>query len=235
MNNSTGITAALESLKKPERALHCQKFFKTGLGEYGEGDVFLGISVPEVRKLVREYRGLKLPEIEQILCSPFHEARLFALLSMADCFQRGSEFEQKEVYNLYMNSTDRINGWDLVDCSAHHIPGAYLWGKNRQPLYDFAVSGSLWKRRISIIATLHFIRKNSLTDTLEISELLLNDKEDLIQKAVGWMLREAGKRDRKLEEDFLKTRYRNMPRTMLRYAIEKFDEQTRNRYLKGLI
>jgi len=235
MAKASDAISKLKSAGNPERALHSQKYFRTGPGEYGEGDVFLGVRVPVVRKLVGEFRGLELVELGKMLHSPFHEARLFALLSMAEGFRRSTESERTAIYNLYMNSTDRVNGWDLVDSSAPHIPGVYLQNREKQPLYALAVSNSLWDRRIAIIATLHFIRNNSFAYTLDISEILLNDKVDLIQKAVGWMLREVGNRNPGLEEDFLCTRYRRMPRTMLRYAVEKFDSETRNRYMKGLI
>ncbi|MCK5130894.1 MAG: DNA alkylation repair protein [Candidatus Sabulitectum sp.] len=225
----------LRKLTDPVRAEHSQTFFKTGPGEYGEGDLFLGVRVPQTRKLVRAFSGLELSAMEELLQSKWHEARLFSLLSMVDAFKRGTDREKADIYNVYMSNTGRVNGWDLVDSSAPHIAGAYLWDRDRQPLYDFAVSNSLWKRRIAIIATQYFIRRNSFDDTLEIAEALLNDKEDLIHKAVGWMLREVGNRNMKVEEDFLNPRYMKMPRTMLRYAIEKIQPDRRKMYLKGLI
>lgn len=229
------LISELKKLADPVRAAHSQKFFKTGPGEYGEGDLFLGLRVPQTRKLVRAFRGLELQAMEELLQSKWHEARLFALLSMVDTFNRGADKERTDIYAVYMTNSDRVNGWDLVDSSAPHIAGAYLWDRDRQPLYDFAVSGSLWERRIAIISTQHFIRKDSFDDTLKITDMLLNDEEDLIHKAVGWMLREVGNRNTKREEEFLKLRYMKMPRTMLRYAIEKFEPDRRKMYLKGSI
>ncbi|MCD4707863.1 MAG: DNA alkylation repair protein [Candidatus Sabulitectum sp.] len=235
MNKVEEVISELKKLADPVRAAHSQKFFKTGPGEYGEGDLFLGLRVPQTRKLVKTFRGLELQAMEKLLQSKWHEARLFALLSMVDAFKRGSDKEKEGIFKLYTGNSDRVNGWDLVDSSAPHIAGAYLWDKNRQPLYDFAVSDSLWKRRIAIISTQHFIRNNSFNDTLKIADMLLDDKEDLIHKAVGWMLREVGNRNTEREEKFLKLRYMKMPRTMLRYAIEKFEPGRRKMYLKGLI
>lgn len=235
MNKVKDVISELNKLADPVRAAHSQKFFKTGPGEYGKGDLFLGLRVPQTRKLVRAFRGLELQAMEELLQSKWHEARLFALLSMVDTFKRGSNTEKEDICKLYMSNSDRANGWDLVDSSAPHIAGAYLWNRDRQPLYDFAVSDSLWKRRIAIISTQHFIRKNSFDDTLKIADMLLDDKEDLIHKAVGWMLREVGNRNTEREEEFLKLRYMKMPRTMLRYAIEKFEPGRRKMYLKGLI
>ncbi len=235
MSSADQVISGLKKFADPVRAEHCQKFFKTGPGEYGEGDLFLGLRVPQTRKLVKVFRGLELSAMEELLQSKWHEARLFALLAMTDAFNRGSDKERTDIYTVYMSNTDKINSWDLVDSSAPHIAGAYLWNRDRQPLYDFAVSDSLWKRRIAIISTQHFIRKNSFDDTLKIADMLLGDKEDLIHKAVGWMLREVGSKNTKKEEEFLKSRYMRMPRTMLRYAIEKFEPDRRKMYLKGLI
>ena len=235
MKSSNEIVTRLQQSADPVRAEHSQGFFKTGPGEYGEGDLFLGIRVPLIRKLVRVSGDLELSVVEELLYSKWHEVRLFALLSMVQAFRKGSEKEKDNIYNLYMSNTHRINGWDLVDTTAPHIAGAYLWDGHRQPLYDFAVSDSLWKRRIAILSTQHFIRKDSFEDTFKISEILLTDKEDLIHKAVGWMLREVGKRNSKEEENFLRSHYTEMPRTMLRYAIEKFEPELRKKYLKGTV
>ncbi len=229
------ISSELVKLSEPRRAEIHQRFFKTGKGEYGEGDLFLGIRVPHIRKLVRKYRGLSLTEAEKLMQSPWHEERLFSLLILTDSFQRGGDELRKSIYNLYMASTKRINNWDLVDLSAPHIPGTWLYDRDRKPLFEFARSGDLWKKRIAIISTQHFIRKNDYTDTLAISEELLGDDHDLIHKAVGWMLREVGKRNLEAEEVFLRKHYSEMPRTMLRYAIEKFPEEKRQNYLKGRI
>lgn len=235
MKDSHKIVLLLQESADPVRAEHSQKFFRTGPGEYGEGDLFLGVRVPLIRKLVREFRGIELSSMEEMLFSELHEVRLFSLLSMVEAFNRGSEREKKSIYKLYMGNSHRVNSWDLVDSSAPHIAGAYLWNMSRKPLYDFAAADSLWKRRIAIISTQYFIRKESFQDTLNISELLIADKEDLIHKAVGWMLREVGKRNHHVEVDFLKVHYKEMPRTMLRYAVEKFEEELRIGFLKGTV
>ncbi|NOQ21504.1 MAG: DNA alkylation repair protein [Candidatus Aegiribacteria sp.] len=229
------VTRELRKFAEPERARVHQRFFKTGRGEYGEGDKFLGIRVPHIRKLVRKFRGLSLADTEKLLHSSWHEERLFALLVMVDSFKRSSDESGENIYDLYMDSTRWINNWDLVDLSAPHIPGGWLYGRDRKPLYEFAESDDLWKKRIAVISTHHFIRKNDFSDTLAISEKLIKDNHDLIHKAVGWMLREVGKRDLEIEEEFLRKHYMNMPRTMLRYAIEKFPEEKRQKYLKGKI
>lgn len=229
------ILKEMKALSDPERAAGSGAFFKTGKGEYGEGDRFLGLTVPLNRKLVRKYRGSGTAVYEELLRSPFHEARLFALISLGEAFARADEKGRESIFRLYIANTVRVNNWDLVDSSAPHIAGRWLENRDRGVLYDLALSELLWDRRIAIIATLHFIRKNDFGDTLSIADILLEDKEDLIHKAVGWMLREVGNRNRETEESFLKERYRRMPRTMLRYAIEKFEPETRMKYLKGLI
>ena len=187
------ISRELRSFAEPERARIHQRFFKTGRGEYGEGDKFLGIRVPYIRKLVRKFRGLSMTDTEKLLHSRWHEERLFALLVMVDAFKKGDTQLQEEIYSLYMVSTKWINNWDLVDLSAPHIPGGWLYSRDRKPLYEFAESEDLWKKRIAIISTQHFIRKNDFKDTLRISRKLLKDHHDLIHKADGWMLREVGK------------------------------------------
>ena len=216
-----------------EIAEHAQGFFKTGKGQYGEGDRFLGIRVPALRKLAREYRGVSIQEAVRLLKSQFHEERLLALFLLVAIFKKADDEGRRAVYELYLENTRFINNWDLVDCSAEHIVGAYLWGADKQPLYDLAASNMLWERRISIMSTFHFIKHNEFADTLRIAKILLADKEDLIHKAVGWMLREIGKRDAEAQEKFLKKHCRGMPRTMLRYAIERFPAPKRQRYLKG--
>lgn len=229
------IQLALRELGDTEVASQSQRFFKTGKGEYGEGDRFLGIRVPALRKQVREYRSISYKELIGLLHSPCHEERLFALLLMVDRFSRSDASERLRIYQLYLSHTEYINNWDLVDSSASQIVGAYLVDKDRQPLYELAVSSSLWERRISIIATFSFIRNLDFHDALNIAEILINDEQDLIHKAVGWMLREIGNRDPVVEKAFLKSRYRDMPRTMLRYAIERFPEQERKRYLESRV
>jgi 3-methyladenine DNA glycosylase AlkD len=225
----------LRELGDVDIARHSQRFFKTGKGEYGEGDRFLGIRVPVLRQQVRGFRNVGEKGIISLLQSPYHEERLFALLLLVDRFERSSASERYRIFQLYLSHTQYINNWDLVDSSASQIVGAHLMDKDRQPIYALARSSSLWDRRISIIATFYFIRHQDFQDALNVSELLLHDEEDLIHKAVGWMLREVGKRDPALEHQFLKTRYRDMPRIMLRYAIERFPEEERKRYLQSRI
>lgn len=212
-----------------------QRYFKTGVGEYGAGDRFIGVRVPTVRCVAKYCRELSLTNAQALLHSEIHEERLLALIILVEQFKKADEAVRKEIYQLYLHNTQFINNWDLVDSSAHHIVGVFLEDKSRKTLYRLARSKSLWERRISIMATFSFIRSGDFHDALAIAELLLNDPEDLVHKAVGWMLREIGNRDRSIEEGFLKPRYQNMPRTMLRYAIEKFPEPLRQKYLKGKI
>ncbi|MFH1075918.1 MAG: DNA alkylation repair protein [Pseudomonadota bacterium] len=229
------IQDALRKLGDKTRAEHASRFFKTGKGEYGEGDKFLGIRVPVIRSQVKKYKGILLDEIMLLLRSAFHEERLFALLMLVEMFSKGNEQKKKKVYKLYLDNTIYINNWDLVDLSAGYVVGAYLADKDKSPLYKMARSKNLWERRISIISTLYMIRRNDFEDALAISAILKNDGADLIHKAVGWMLREIGKRDLTVEKDFLNKNYKDMPRTMLRYAIERFPEKERKLYLKGEI
>lgn len=212
-----------------------QRFFKTGPGEYGEGDRFLGVKVPDLRALAKTHGGAPLSTVKGFLKSPIHEERLLALLILTRKFCRGSEGEKERVYGFYLKSTRYINNWDLVDLTARNIVGEFLLDRDKTVLYALAKSESLWERRISVVATSAFIKRERYSHTLKIAGMLLNDDEDLIHKAVGWMLREVGKRDLPAEEGFLKRHYRKMPRTMLRYAIERFPESKRQRYLKGTI
>lgn len=225
----------LKSLSNPEISKHSQRYFKTAKGEYGYGDMFLGIRVPVIRQAVKKYKTTSLSTTEKLLKSEFHEIRLFALLLLVYQFSRSDMDKQDKIYNLYLNNTKYINNWDLVDSSAHYIVGAYLENKDRSILVELSKSKLIWDRRIAIIATAYFIKNKHYIDTLRISKILINDKEDLIHKAVGWMLREVGKRDLNEETSFLNLHYKNMPRTMLRYAIEKFSKEERNKYLKGTI
>lgn len=223
------ITEQLKALGNKTAAGLAQRFFKTGPGQYGERDVFLGIKVPVLRKLAKEHCDITLDDAVELLQSPLHEVRLLALFIMVLQYERTGN--KTAIYRAYLANTHRINNWDLVDCSAADLVGARLFERDRKPLYRLAKSKSLWERRIAIIATLYLIRRNQFDDTLALADLLLNDKEDLMHKAVGWMLREVGKRDLKVEEDFLLPRYKQMPRTMLRYAIERFPEPKRRAYL----
>jgi 3-methyladenine DNA glycosylase AlkD len=222
----------LHRLADPEIAEHSQRFFKTAEGEYDAGDKFLGIRVPVIRQAVKKFKTIPLSVAEKLLMSEYHEIRLFAVLLLVFRFSKSSVDGQDKIYHLYLGNTQYVNNWDLVDSSAHHIVGAYLSNKDRSVLYDLSKSNSLWERRIAIISTFYFIRKNQFDDTLHISELLLGDPEDLIHKAAGWMLREVGKRDTAIEVRFLKAHCQKMPRTMLRYAIEKFSKEERQKFLK---
>ena len=235
MTTAREIHTVLEKVADPVIAEHSQRFFKTGRGEYGEGDRFLGIRVPVLRKYVREFQGISQAEILQLLSSPFHEERLFALLVFVKAFERGDDAQREAIYKLYLDNLSFVNNWDLVDSSASSIVGSWLENKDREVLYRLARSKVLWERRIAIMSTFHFVRNGDFADTFAIAAMLMRDSEDLIHKAVGWMLREIGKRDVVAEKAFLKERYKEMPRTMLRYAIEKFPESERKRYLSGRV
>ena len=216
-----------------EVAASHQRFFKTGPGEYGEGDLFRGIRVPVLRELSRTFRNLSLDETLELLHSKWHEDRLLALLLLVRRFDAADETERAEIYRLYLANTGRINNWDLVDSSAPQIVGAFLWNNSRQPLRQLARSSNLWERRIAIMATFYFIRQGESDETLGIARILLRDHHDLIHKAVGWMLREVAQRDRAAARRFLDEHAARMPRVMLRYTIEKFPEPERQRYLRA--
>lgn len=223
----------LYDARDSEKAKLLQRFFKTGEGEYGEGDKFLGISVPKQHVIAKKYVGLNFTQLEKLLFSPVHEHRLTALLILVDKFKKANEQERGNIFNFYLKHTAHVNNWDLVDLSAHKIVGAFLEDKKRDVLYSLAHSKNLWENRIAIISCFWFIKEEDFNDALRISEILLSHKHDLIHKAVGWALREIGKKNQETQEAFLKKHYNAMPRTMLRYAIEKFDEKKRQRYLKG--
>lgn len=234
----TDVQKRLRQLALKERKKTNEWFFKTGKGEYGYGDKFIGVSMPDARKVAKQFLELPFPEIKKLFSSPIHEERMVGHLILVYLFEKGSEPERKEIYNFYLKHTKHINNWDLVDTSAHKIVGAHLFKQKknaRNILYELARSKNMWERRISIIATAWFINQNDFIDTIKISKMLLTDEEDLLHKAVGWMLREVGKRDVKMLEKFLKQHYKTMPRTMLRYAIEKFPETKRKKYLLGKI
>jgi 3-methyladenine DNA glycosylase AlkD len=230
---ASNLRTRLRAIARPADVPILQSFFKTGPGQYGEGDVFIGVRLPQLRTLCRDCRGISLDEVTRLLRSRVHEERLLALLLLVDAFGRGTVEEQRAIYAAYLANTAFINNWDLVDSSAHRIVGPWLEHRSRAPLRRLARSSSLWERRIAVIATLHFIRRGSFEDTFLLADALLDDPHDLIHKAVGWMLREVGNRDGAALRRFLKDRYRRMPRTMLRYAIEKFPEKERLAYLKG--
>ena len=229
--NYQEIQRELIKLGNPQIAKHTQRFFKTAKGEYGYGDIFLGIRVPIIRKHVQKYRDISIEICIKLLKSKYHEIRLFALLAMVSKYSKGSYIQKQNIFNLYLENTKHINNWDLIDTSAHHIVGNYLTNKDKSILIKLARSKSLWERRIAIIATFEFIKNYNFNPTLEIAEMLICDQEDLIHKAVGWMLREIGKKDLSTEIEFLNKHYQKMPRTMLRYAIEKFPEIERQKYL----
>ncbi|HSB33076.1 MAG TPA: DNA alkylation repair protein [Nitrospirota bacterium] len=233
--NARDIKKRLRLLADKEKARVLRGFFKTGPGQYGEGDLFLGITVPALRRLAKQCRDTSIAEAARLLASPVHEERLLALLLLVRIFEAGDEAAKKKICGFYLRNTRYVNNWDLVDLSAPNIVGNYLLDKSRKPLYAFAKSRDLWKRRIAIMATFAFIKEHDYADTLRISGLLLNDEHDLIHKAVGWMLREVGKRALSAEETFLKKHYKTMPRTMLRYAIERFPGGKRRKYLVGKI
>ncbi len=225
------IERRLRALGDATIAEHHLRFFKCGPGQYGHGDAFLGVMVPVLRKLSHELTPVPVADAVQLLQSRWHEARLMALMILVRKYKRGDETARDEIYRLYLANTDRINNWDLVDTSAHAIVGDYLRERDRAPLYALARSESLWERRIAIISTQDFIRHDEFNDTLRIAEILLDDPHDLIHKACGWMLREVGKRDQPVLERFLRKHVHRMPRTMLRYAIERFPEELRRKYM----
>lgn len=212
------------------------RFFKTGPGEYAEGDKFYGLMVPQSREIARKYSDLSLADVEKLLHSDIHEERVIALFILVDQFAKGDAPIRQRIHDLYLANTKYINNWDLVDLSAQYLVGGHLRGKSKKRLEKLAQSKNLWERRIAIIATFSYIKEGDCAETFKISDILMNDNHDLIHKAVGWMLRESGKRcgEAKLEQ-YLKSRYQKMPRTMLRYAIERFPEQKRKKYLHGQI
>jgi len=233
--NLTEIRKEISKQKNPMQAINFQRFFKTGKGEYGEGDVFYGIKVPVQRIISKQFKDLSLDDVKSLILSKVHEERLIAAFILVDQYKRGDGKKRKTIFDFYLKNRKGINNWDLVDLSAPKIIGAYLIDNDKNQLYKFARSKDLWEKRISIISTQTFIREHYFDDTLKISKILLHDKHDLIHKAVGWMLREIGNRDIETEGKFLKEHYKAMPRTMLRYAIEKFPEKKRKAYLLGKI
>lgn len=233
------IRDELRAMRCPIKALSLQHFFKTEKGTYGERDKFLGITVPKQRKLAKHYCHLSLSDLtealEVLLSSSLHEERMLALLILVLHYQKADLLTQKKIYNFFFANISGVNNWDLVDLSAPHIVGAFLLNKDKSLLHKLVISQNLWSRRIAIVATLHFIRHNFFKETLSLAKKLLSDKEDLMHKATGWMLREIGKRDLSVLAVFLHKHYQNMPRTMLRYAIEKFPEKLRLAYLHGRV
>ncbi len=233
--NYLELKQTVKNHTKKEQAIFLQRFFKTGKGEYAEGDIFAGIKVPLSRKIANQFKDLGFADLQKVIKSKIHEERLITLFILVAKYKKADEKEKEKIFNFYLKNIRYVNNWDLVDLSAEKIIGAFLIDKDKRLLFDLVKSNSVWERRIAIISTFYFIKANQFAATLKISELLLKDKHDLIHKAVGWMLREIGKRDIQAEEIFLQKHYKNMPRTMLRYAIEKFPEKKRLDYLKGNI
>ena len=234
MQKQVKLVNELMLLQNKKIAEHSQRFFKTGIGEYGEGDLFLGIRVPVLRKISKKYKSIEFPAIQYLIESKFHEVRLLALFILVIKFKRAKTTgKQKEIFDFYLQNCNYVNNWDLVDSSAHYILGPWLLNRDRQLLFQMAVSKNLWQRRIAIMTTFHFIKNEDYSDTLKLAEVLLHDSEGLIHKAVGWMLREVGNKDKPTLELFLVKHYKKMPRTMLRYAIEKISKEERKEYLEG--
>ena len=235
--NKKNLSSEILKYSNPEKAKIYQRFFKTGKGQYGEGDVFLGLTVPQSRKIAKQFLDINLDEIGKHLTSEFHEERLIALLILVEKYKK--ENDKKKIFDFYLDNTRNINNWDLVDLSAPNIIGDFLYhfGKDypvyRVLLKKLAESTNLWEKRIAVVSTFAFIRQNEFDEILKISKMLLSDKHDLIHKAIGWMLREVGKRDEQVLKKFLKENYDNIPRTTLRYSIERFNEKERLKFLKG--
>ncbi len=225
------VVLDLQKVASSEKAAFFPNFFKTGPGQYGEGDKFIGVTVPNQRLIAKKYGSISLNELSKLLGSSIHEHRLTALLILVDKYEKANLQERKEIYDFYLNNLKGVNNWDLVDSSAYKIVGAYLSDKPKDLLYRFAKSSNLWERRIAIISTLYFIRNKQFEDTVKISELLLADEEDLMHKAVGWMLREMGKQNEATLLNFLDAHYKQMPRTALRYAIERLSVSQKNKYM----
>ncbi len=225
----------IESKADKERAIHSQRYFKTKKGEYGEGDIFIGLTMPQQRSIAKKYFNLGLPKIQELLKSKVHEHRMTGLIILTEKYKRAKDSEKENIFGFYLNNTKHINNWDLVDVTCPRIVGNFLLNRKKRILYDLVNSENLWEKRIAIISTLAFIAKNEFEDALAISELLLKDNHDLIHKAIGWTLREVGKKDIEVLRKFLKGNYKRIPRTTLRYAIERFDEGERKKFLRGEI
>lgn len=225
------IQKELNSFEDPSAAVFAQRFFKTGPGQYGEGDIFIGLKVPLVRKICKSYQTMTIDELEKLLESPVHEHRLAAVIIMTMQAKKGSEATRRQLFNLYLRRTDRINNWDIIDVSCREIIGGYLIHRSRKPLYVLVKSKIMWERRIAIVSTWQFIREGDLDDTFRLAERLLQDREDLMHKATGWMLREAGKRDEARLKRFLDLYAGVMPRTMLRYSLERLHPQEKIHYM----
>ena len=230
------VREEIRALANKEIAQHSLRFFKTDKGEYGHGDLFLGVRAPQIRLIAKKHVDISITDMKTLIQSKYHEERFLGLIILVNKYAKTKDKKNRnQLYKIYVSSFKYINNWNLVDVTCPHVTGKHLIDKDRTILYKWAKSEDLWAKRIAMVSTFSFIRKNDLEDTFKIAEILLHDEHDLIHKAVGWMLREAGKRDLKREETFLKKYYKTMPRTMLRYAIEKFPETKRQKYLKGTI
>jgi 3-methyladenine DNA glycosylase AlkD len=227
------LKQALLQLKNPDRAILMARYFKTGKGEYAEGDIFIGLSNPQVHELVKIYwKSIKDAEIQELIDDQIHELRLAGLLVLVAQFAKASSSRQQEIVEFYLKNVQQINNWDLVDSSCYKILGKFLLDKDRQILYDLAASGHLWSERIAVVSTLAFIKNGQFSDIFQLAERFISHPHDLMHKACGWMLREVGKKDELALDEFLNEHYAKMPRTMLRYAIEKMDENKRLGYLR---
>ena len=235
MQTAQEIELLLQAAANKTKAEVLQRFFKTGPGQYGEGDVFLGIPVPHLRKITKPFTAISLKELATLLKSPVHECRLASLLILAEQCKKADDSRHREIVEFYCARAHRVNNWDLVDLSAPKILGPWFLSRDKRPLYDFAESDNLWKQRIAIVTTHYFIKNGAFEDTFAIADMLMQHPHDLIHKAVGWMIREVGKKDPAAEKKYLKGRYKKMPRTMLRYAIEKFDPELRQQYMQNKI
>jgi len=237
MDTIEAIKKDLHSYSDPVKAAHLPKFFQVYPGGYGEGDLFLGVTVPNQRKVSRKYsKIITMDELEELFNSKYHEHRLTAIFILVLKYESAKTGqEQKQLVDFYLSNLSAVNNWDLVDSSAYKILGSYLYDKDKSLLYEFAVSNNLWKQRIAMITTYYFIKKDDYIHTFELADLLIDHEHDLIHKVVGWMLREVGKRNFEKEFNFLIPRYKQMPRTMLRYAIEKFEPEQRKEFLAGNI
>lgn len=231
-NKLISLKKEIQKLADPQKAKILQRFFKTQKGEYGEGDIFLGVNVPLLRKIAKKHKDLSLTDLRKLIQSKFHEYRQIALFVLVSQYQSSENRRKKELFDFYLSQIKYINNWDLVDLSASQIVGNFLLERGKKILYKLARSNHLWSRRIAIVATYAFIKNNQFNDTLKIATILLDDRHDLIHKATGWMLREVGKRNQAIEEEFLQQYYQQMPRIMLRYAIEKFNPTKRKFYLR---
>jgi 3-methyladenine DNA glycosylase AlkD len=226
------VKKELRTYASAEDAVILQRFFKTAPGEYGEGDIFLGVKVPSIRKTAAKYSSFPLNQLKELISSPYHEERLLALIILTKQFNKSNEEEKKKIVEFYLKNRKYINNWDLIDLSAPYILGPYFYDKDKSVLFDLIHNGNMWDKRIAVLAAFYFIKQNDFYTSLEFITQLLDDRRDLINKACGWMLREIGKRDLKTEEEFLNKYYKIMPRTMLRYAIEKFPDEKRREYMK---